>query len=274
MGTPFYMAPEMYTNPKEADKQCDIFSLGRILWDMYTGPATSAFDMDVLPSGIFVIVKKCMKSNPEERFQTVKELRLGWQSVAFPPSGSTDFEELKQAVNELRLSPVPAAEVETIDRVFEMMLQHADDGELIHDVVMELNAEVFTALYEKDSDAMREIIDRFVEHTNGISWGISYTDSLGNMCKVIYLASDDCQIRAALLHCIFEVGYSHTRWHLMGLFKELMESAMVAGEADILVGKLGTAASGYLETASNQLTLAKIDRKLSSFFRRYKADDE
>ncbi|MBO7147217.1 MAG: serine/threonine protein kinase [Lentisphaeria bacterium] len=93
-GTPFYMAPELFTGSKP-DPRCDIYSLGVTLYQMLSGqlPFDSmslrtlaylhmeeeAVALDKLegldiPPNVSKLVKKMMEKKPEERFQNMEEL--------------------------------------------------------------------------------------------------------------------------------------------------------------------------------------------------------
>jgi serine/threonine-protein kinase len=117
MGTPFYMSPERATGDTEAiDERTDVFSLGGILYEIltltppYLGKSTKelvakAREGKVVPPQDFVdrplparlcrIAMKAMSTKPEDRYQSVIELKLevekflqsGWQypRKLYPP---------------------------------------------------------------------------------------------------------------------------------------------------------------------------------------------
>jgi len=93
MGTPNYMPPEVLKG-KVANKRSDIFSFGIMAYELLTGkrpfrgPTISALIYSILndtplppsqvnhrvPSLFDRIVEKCLKKDPEERYQTAAEV--------------------------------------------------------------------------------------------------------------------------------------------------------------------------------------------------------
>jgi len=107
LGTLQYMAPEQLEG-LEADARTDIFAFGAVLYEMITGrrafeggtrisliaailekdPAPLASIQPATPSALDHIVRVCLSKNPDERFQSARDiaLQLGW--IARERSGS------------------------------------------------------------------------------------------------------------------------------------------------------------------------------------------
>lgn len=109
LGTPEYMSPEQ-VNGKKADERADIYSLGIILYEIFTGrvPFTGNSAIAIgfqqlreaplrpsdinpkIPADLEQVILKALEKNPEERFGSVSEMRLELQEVfgasAIPPS--------------------------------------------------------------------------------------------------------------------------------------------------------------------------------------------
>jgi serine/threonine protein kinase len=96
MGTAGYMSPEQARGTKEIDQRSDIFSFGCILYEAVTGrqPFAGETAIDslhkilhaqpppirdfnaVAPADLQRIVRRCLQKDPEERYQTIKDVGI------------------------------------------------------------------------------------------------------------------------------------------------------------------------------------------------------
>ncbi len=101
VGTFQYMSPEQ-TEGKEADARSDIFAMGALLYEMVTGkraftgksqasivaailasePAPISTVQPMAPPALAQVVKSCLAKDPEDRFQTVHDLKLQLKWIA------------------------------------------------------------------------------------------------------------------------------------------------------------------------------------------------
>ncbi len=72
-----YLAPEQSEENVEESRAADIFSLGRIFYQMVTGDTSPSIDLTLLkhrPRKLVHVIKKCLEENPDDRYATADEL--------------------------------------------------------------------------------------------------------------------------------------------------------------------------------------------------------
>jgi eukaryotic-like serine/threonine-protein kinase len=100
MGTAAYMAPEQ-AEGKPLDARSDIFSLGAVVYELIAGrrafPGDSMASVlsavlrddpaplgPVAPPGLELILTRCMRKQPADRFQDMREVRAGLEALRTP----------------------------------------------------------------------------------------------------------------------------------------------------------------------------------------------
>ncbi len=89
MGTVFYMAPELLDNAHTADQRADLFSIGVVFYELIVGkPPMGAYTpaskiIEGIDSRVDAIIDQCIADSPENRFQSIGELKESLQELRF-----------------------------------------------------------------------------------------------------------------------------------------------------------------------------------------------
>jgi tRNA A-37 threonylcarbamoyl transferase component Bud32 len=94
MGTPHYMAPEQLQRPAEVDHRADIYSLGVLAYEMFTGELPlGRFDPPSKRSKVAQtlddVVMKALERDPARRYQSAGEMLAELRRLSTTPAEST-----------------------------------------------------------------------------------------------------------------------------------------------------------------------------------------
>ncbi|GCD13117.1 serine/threonine-protein kinase [Clostridium tagluense] len=237
MGTFIYMSPEQMNDSKHVDHRTDIYSIGKILYECVTGTIDFNVDLDILPQGLNYVVSKCLKSNLNDRFQNIKDVRNTFNSAINILIGGVDMNNLEDIVNQIvSTNDFKSVMKQLIDKLINIDLKTEQDG--IHEMIMKIPLEAISELYNREKDLTLKIIETYVDNTTSQGWAFNYTDSIGDRCKEIFQLINNNEIKAKLLYCVGQVGFAHNRWCVIGQFEDLLKSVEDTDLAFLTINEL------------------------------------
>ncbi len=86
MGTPAYMAPEQREG-KPGDARSDIYAFGCVLYEMLTGQRAAQERAPVEPAALEGVLRSCLEKDPEDRWQSARDLKHALEWVVGQPRG-------------------------------------------------------------------------------------------------------------------------------------------------------------------------------------------
>ncbi len=157
IGTPYYMSPEQCAGSKDVDHRSDIYSLGVLLFEMVTGrvpfeveglglmfmkhmqeppPPPRSLRPD-LPEQLEAVILKALAKKPDERFQSMEELRAALEGAPLPAATSEPQRTIGwsgAATPAATAPPDDAARVTTFSRTAGQVLE--DDQQAAEDAAL------------------------------------------------------------------------------------------------------------------------------------------
>ncbi|EKO0728514.1 serine/threonine protein kinase [Staphylococcus pseudintermedius] len=210
-GTPFYVSPEQFEDLKSADEKSEIFSIGRVIYSMFTEDFRGYDDsyIDKLDNNLQYIIKKCTESNPEERY--------------------TNVNELKKALNYTFVTEISIDEME-IDDILEILdgesIKHNKDEiyTLINNTDFVQIANFFTSLDNNKHKKLKDInkseynifINNVAENIKNSSFIFSYVDTISaKYLNLLESSIIEIKQQINLLLSFINVSTSHNRFDAM-----------------------------------------------------------
>jgi eukaryotic-like serine/threonine-protein kinase len=264
LGTFAYMAPEQLQDAKQADSRSDIFSLGRILYELYTGSIAGVVqDLSNLPVGVAAIVEKCTNNSPDRRFQSVEEVQRAFHLLVFRRKKASAPEELQALLGELITESQPSTE--HAKKATRLIAECQDDRMLLHEFAVGIPPGFLTLLEETDPNVARLLVDTFCEVAVGQSWPFAYTDQIGAACAKFHQETRDSGLKARVVAVVLQVGVSHNRFYVMDLAASMIVGTQDADEAHVLAHALRPVI-GYLPAIEGRLERRKLHPALREAF--------
>lgn len=260
LGTPLYAAPEQGIDFKRSDERSDVFSLGRMLYELYTGELTTAVqDLSSVPVPIAGIIERATALDPEKRYPSVGRMIEDFESAVDELLADVEVSALEATVENLRRGNGPPRE--QIAKLAKLLGPYADDRERIHEVFMTLPPAALTGLVDHSRSLARRFARIFCENLQSRAWGFDYTDEIADVCEAFFNATDDEEIRGDLVVAVLVVGVDHNRWEVMRKFARLLQSVTRDSEATLFAAKLRPHAE-HLASAEGYLDRQRLHRVL------------
>lgn len=214
VGSIAYMAPEQFDNAHEVAASADVYALGKILYHCLTGVIPFPYTpMDKVPPKFRYIITRCLAEKPEQRYQTIAELRNALLLLDQVDGTSTDLLERGKELASSALEGNSAA----VAGLSEFLIEHIDDETLYTGLLPLLQAPVIRKLYSHNLDNFIRVIQTFDRYCVG-RHPFSYTDRIADFFGAVFAVASESDLRRLSLRRILLVGYDHHRFYVRTAF--------------------------------------------------------
>ena len=210
------MAPEQFKNAKEADARCDIFAMGKLVLELHKIEILPGIiGVDDLPGDLRFIAEKCIKRNPEERYQSAGDLQDNYLDLLRKDQKTKSSEQFLSMIEKQAASGAVTSDKETSALL--RVLSSMNDDE-IYESLPKIETPVIAKMEKLNRGELTKLVEKYVDHVSSTNWPFSATDKIGDLLMEIIQAVDSPTIHAACIRGLHDVGFDHNRWHVMGLF--------------------------------------------------------
>ena len=260
LGTAHYMAPEQLNDAKYADERSDIYSLGRMLYEFYSGSVTGVQDLSEVPGNLRLLVSKCTHNNPDERYQSVSELKQEFQDILNTGDEDAELDEYDTLQSKENLTS------EECKRLLLLLVKHFTNPSALHNAMINLDPTMVAQMYAEDSQGISRLINSFVEYTTDAQWDYTYTDSIGRWCKGVFFHINDLAIRTELVLCVLYVGVAANRFGVLQDLSSMLEHVNEDEDINVIYDALRDVNKGTRRHATPYIKTNKLHFKLARLF--------
>lgn len=228
MGTEAFMAPEQYYRggTRDADGRTDVFQLGKTLYCIITGDLPYLMDPQKVPTGLWYVIQKATKQNPDDRYQSVGQLLDALYDYrrsinpAQNPRGT--FASLLQ-VAEANLQNNQYNQ-DNVQKLLQTIYATSDDSSLFIQLFDEfperllMNApDVFISEFEPVMEKYRDYIE---QNVGGHSY--SYAETVARKMAIVIKYSKSPEITKNATQCILNAAVILNRFAAMDSFDSII----------------------------------------------------
>src|SRR5699024_2975547 len=229
MGTYDYMPPEqmIYGGTRDLDHRGDIFQLGKTLYHLLTGHRPTVLNPNGVPTGIWYVIQKATRQNPDERYQSIDQLldalhdAIRVTDPKMNPKGM--FEKLLTVANEnLKSNEYDAKNISSIIQLIYSVDDMDDYITLFHELpnrILQIYASNMATELEPVMEKYKKAIDEKVDE-----YPFPFAENVAEKMEIIFRNATSLYVKKNALLSILIAGNRLNRWAAMGDFDRLLQT--------------------------------------------------
>lgn len=239
MGTYQYAAPEQCRDAKSVNERADIYTLGKILYELLTGVLPyPSMDWSRVPRRFTYIVQKATSEAPDDRYWTVSDLL---DSIALLTQQQSVFDKPADTLQRLtaEIMEKQAFDRDSIEPIARFLCENADDYQMLIRVLPRIPEPLLMALIEHHADAFSAILRDYDKHLDdGLTF--DYCDVAADFYETVFEATSDDSLRQLVLKRLLRLGCDYNRFYVGQVFARLVcsleDPSLIMAARDIIAG--------------------------------------
>lgn len=218
-GTKMYSAPEQLNSLKEATEKSEVYSLGVILYTLYTknfSRLESEFITGIENSRMRHIIKKATKQNSEERYETIDDLYQNINDYLNPKDDISIQNFELDYIAEKIYQACKNKDTSQTEDIFNVISNvEFDEGD---NLLVKVSIIQHLYLMESDSDEYNTFIIKAAKKIVKSSYTFSYVDTIVRV--IVDLLTEigekfEIETKVQLINAAVMVSSSHNRFYAM-----------------------------------------------------------
>lgn len=258
LGTPWYTAPEQWSDASEVDERTDIFSLGRILQELYTGEKGTE-----VPAGdLRRVIVRATAPRPDERHSSVAEF-LADLERAVEATDTTMWESPEETgqrhLQRLRFqSPTREELDEFLDWACTLDATDSDEAGALTSVLPALDNTAIADLWDRRRLEFRELYQAHAHRVSSVGFEFAYCDVLADFARRATKTTRDPDILRRTISSLADLGFHHNRWHVRGVVTGLLQGLREPEEVYAAIDGLNDAQMGAVAWTITDFSLRSL----------------
>lgn len=252
-GTVGYTAPEQWIDMANADQRADVYSLGVILHEMYTGIRPAGSVSELIPPKYRNFVARLVRQDKNERCPSIlsalKHLDLierQIKDVIIP------HENIQTALSLARKSQNEKLSADEQSKILDVILTVSDETFPLIEIYMELPKDTLILMTESMPEKFIEATRQFINNVAKEGLPFDFCDPVARRLIYIFRNSTDSDIKSSAYAALISMGENHNRFYVMDCYVNLAKAAEY--EHDV------TAICKGLKNARESLTADRLQR--------------
>lgn len=221
MGTIQYMAPEQFRDARNVDYRADIYTLGKIFYEILTGDVPYPnVDFSKVPQKFRYILRRACEDDPTEIYQNVKEMIHDLDLVtkeerSFTKPAKIIRSEVQAIIEALECKP------ERIKLIAETLVTNTSDSEVLTVIFPQLLPVIIKNLIKDHKIIFGAVINSYDEAVSG-PLPFEYCDVVADFYEKVFSLTDSDDVKIMILKRLPKLGHDHNRFHVGGVFARII----------------------------------------------------
>jgi serine/threonine protein kinase len=267
----YYMSPEQINDFKHVDVRTDIFALGVILFEMITNsPHCGLSEIDSeLPPPFNILVKRMIRRDREERYQSIAELLGDFDRLLKVYGGTVSYTDPDRDFDQAVASLTESEEMSAgkLAQIFSILADHKDAPDFNLQKLDLLTSSLLAAIAASDQDMFAQIVEFYTDAIDRVMNSHFTFSRMNGWTDFLRRAYDlgSFQAKRLCLDKIMHMAISMDQWHSMEVLVEMLSAISSNAEIAVAIDVIG--GGNYQGTLASALVGKRLSPRLRAFLK-------